>query len=188
MESLRCVRTFRCWLHAALGIILVAAPGGAALAQAMPDEYEVRAAIILNLTKFVLWPPAKSANAHAPFVIGLLGYDQQGAVLEKLLAARAVEGRPVMVRRLARTDRTDDCSLVYVASSEQKHYEELRAQLTKDSVLTVSDDVRFASGGGVVGLPVAGDRIEIQINLAQAQRSGLTISSRLLHLATVVGQ
>lgn len=33
-----------------------------------------------------------------------------------------------------------------------------------------------------------GDHIQIQINLAQARSSGLTISSRLLQLATVVGQ
>jgi hypothetical protein len=154
----------------------------------MPDEYEVRAAIVLNLAKFVTWPQGKAANPHAPFVVGLLGYDQQGAALEKFLGGRSVEGRPVAVRRLTRGDRTDDCFLIYVASPERKHYEDLEAQMAKDGVLTVSDDERFVLNGGVVGLPVAGDHIEIQINLAQAQRSGLTISSRLLHLATVVSQ
>jgi hypothetical protein len=148
----------------------------------MPDEY------VLNLAKFVTWPQAKVANPHSPFVVGLLGYDQQGAALERLLATRTVDGRPVVVRRLTRGDRTDDCFLIYVVPLECKHYEDLQAQMTRDGVLTVSDDERFVLGGGVVGLPVAGDHIEIQINLAQAQRSGLTISSRLLHLATVVGQ
>lgn len=187
MESLRWARTIRLWLRASLLAALIMSVARAADAQAsMPDEFDVRAAIVLNLAKFVSWPQAKAP--HGPFVVGLLGYDEQGSAIERVLQGRTINGRPVAVRRLARGDRTDDCFLIYIASPERKHYEDLEAQMARDAVLTVSDDERFVLSGGVVGLPVAGDHIEIQINLAQAQRSGLTISSKLLHLATVVNQ
>ena len=154
----------------------------------IPNEYDVRAAIILNLARFVTWPPAKTADPRAPFVVGLLGVDEQTAALERALAGRSVDGRKVAVRRLTYGDRSGDCFLVYVAAPELKHYDEAEPELERAGVLTVSDNDRFVFSGGVVGLPVNGDHIEIQINLGHAQASGLTISSRLLQLATVVGR
>jgi len=189
MESIRYGATIRRWLRT--GVVLWAAlalAAGSGAQQAMPDEYQVRAAIVVNLAKFVAWPPSRTANPHAPFVVGLLGFDEQSAALEHALSGRVLSGRPVDVRRISRGDRMDDCFLVYVAASEQKHFDDIAPQLARAGVLTVSDDERFVFNGGVVGLPVEGDHIQIQINLASAQSGGLTISSRLLQLATVVGQ
>lgn len=168
--------------------MMAALAGGARAQEATPDEYQVRAAIILNLAKFVVWPAARSANPHSPFVVGLLGYDQQSAAIERAFAGRVVEGRPAAVRRIGRGDRVTDCFMVYVASAEQRTYEEMAAEMARAGVLTVSDDEHFVFYGGVVGLPLAGDRIQIQISLTRAQSSGLTISSRLLQLATVVSR
>lgn len=154
----------------------------------IPDEYQVRAAIILNLAKFVVWPAHRTADVHAPFVVGLLGYDEQSAAIEKAFTGQTVEGRPVAVRRFGRGERLSDCFLVYVASSQLKSYEAISPELARAGVLTVSDDERFLYNGGIVALPVSGDRVQIQISLAHAQSTGLSISSRLLQLAKVVGR
>jgi YfiR/HmsC-like len=151
-----------------------------------PDEYQVRAAIILNITRFVTWPDTRQSGPRTPFVVCLLGYDQGSATLEKFMAGRSIDGRVVVARRIASTDAMDGCSLVYVTSAERIDFQKHFGRCTALGVLTVSDDSRFVHSGGVVGLPVAGDHVEIQINLLRAQRSRLTISSRLLHLATVV--
>jgi hypothetical protein len=172
----------------AIGCWVLASARGAPAQATIPNEYDVRAAIILNLAKFVVWPSARTADPHAPFVVGLLGYDEQSAALERFLAGRSVDGRQVTVRRIAHGDRVDDCFMVYVAPAERKHYEESEPELTRAGVLTVSDDERFVYNGGIVGLPVTGDHVEIQVNLQHAALSGLTISSRLLQLATVVGR
>lgn len=188
MESLTCGTTIRrLWFGLGLWVMLALAPGTCAQTT-IPDEYQVRAAIILNLAKFVVWPPARAADPHAPFVVGLLGYDEQSAAIEKAFAGRMVDGRPAAVRRISHEDRMNDCFMIYVASTEQRHYEEVAAELARAGVLTVSDDERFVFDGGVVGLPLAGDHIQIEISLAHAQSGGLTISSRLLQLATVVGR
>jgi hypothetical protein len=189
MESLSGVRQIRKWLRFGTGLLAALWLASAACGQAtIPAEYDVRAAIILNLTKFVVWPPAKTADLRAPFVVGLLGYDEQSAALERLLSGHSVDGRPIAIRRIAAGDRMSDCFLIYVAATERKRYEEYEPELTRAGALTISDDDRFVYSGGVVGLPVSKDHIEIQVNLAHAQLSGLTISSRLLQLATVVGR
>jgi hypothetical protein len=153
-----------------------------------PDEYQVRAAIILNITRFVSWPDAKQLGPRAPFIVGLLGYDQGSAALEKFLAGHSIDGHPVLVRRIPSADGIDGCSLVYVTSAERNHLQDFLSRDAATGVLTISDDPLFVHAGGVVGLPVTGDHVEIQINLLRAQRSGLVISSRLLHLATLVRQ
>jgi hypothetical protein len=51
-------------------------------------------------------------------------------------------------------------------------------------VLTISDMEGFAEQGGVIGLMMIHTRIRFAINPAVAQSAGITISSRLLNLAT----
>jgi len=156
------------------------------LAQAaIPDEFQVRAAIVVNLVRFVTWSPPKG-NSHSPLVVGLLGYDQQSAALETYLSTHSIDGRQFQIRKVGHGDKTDDFQIVYVASSEQRHFEEIAEALARSGALTISDDRAFAMTGGIVGLPVVGDRIEIQINLLRAQQSSLVISSRLLGLARVI--
>lgn len=137
------------------------------------------------MVRFVTWPPAR-ANAHTPIIGGLLGYDQQSAALESYLNAHSIDGRPFQVRKLGHSDRADDCQVLYVSPTERHRFEEVSGSLSDGGVLTISDDQTFAIVGGIVSLPVVGDRIEIQINLTQAQRSGLIIISRLLGLAKVI--
>lgn len=180
------MRAKRLWPGIAGLIVLSAVSSLRCPAQApLPDEFQVRAAIIANLVRFVTWPSART-NPHAPIVVGLLGYDQQSAALEKYLNAHSSDGKPFQIRKLGHSDPSDDCQVVYVSPAERWRFEEISDSLSANGVLTISDDQTFAIAGGIVGLPVVGDRIEIQINLIQAQRGGLVISSRLLGLAKVI--
>ncbi len=69
------------------------------------DEYEIKAAMLLNLTKFVQWPAAKLGDASGPFVIGVLGRDPFGRDLDQQVAGKTVNGHPVVVQRLNVTAR-----------------------------------------------------------------------------------
>ncbi|MBS1802421.1 MAG: YfiR family protein [Acidobacteria bacterium] len=152
----------------------------------VPDETQVRSAIVANLVRFVAWTSAAKGNPHTILTVGLLGYDQQSAALESYLSSHSIDGKQFQVKKIGHADRAEDCQIVYVTPSEQRRFEEISDSLVRSGVLTVSDDRAFALSGGIVGLPVVGDHIEIQINLLRAQQSGLVISSRLLGLARIV--
>ena len=51
------------------------------------------------------------------------------------------------------------------------------------NVLTVGDGAEFLSRGAAVTFVREGDRVRFDVNLTEAQRAGLTISSRLLRVA-----
>ncbi|WP_109486688.1 YfiR family protein [Occallatibacter savannae] len=151
----------------------------------MPDELQVRAAIVVNLVRFITFKSNRD-EMHGPLHICLLGYDQQSSALENYLSAHSVDGRPFQVRRVSSSERFDECQVLYMSSTERHHFDGLYASLIEAGVLTISDDPAFATSGGIIGLPVIGDRIEIQINLACAEQSGIAISSRLLGVAKVI--
>jgi hypothetical protein len=55
-------------------------------------------------------------------------------------------------------------------------------------VLTVGDTAGFAERGVLINLQRQDSRLGFEINLAQARRSGLRFSSKLLKLGRIVGE
>ena len=51
----------------------------------------------------------------------------------------------------------------------------------------VGESDKFAALGGIVGLVIRDDRIQVEVNLDAARQTELKISSKLLAVATVIG-
>jgi hypothetical protein len=148
-------------------------------------EYEIKAAMLYNFAKFVEWPPAARTDAQAPIVVGVLGQDPFGAVLDDTMRDKSVYGRSILVRRFRTLADLDPCHVLFISRSERKRVPEILRSLQKSSVLTVSDAERFAGLGGIIGFTLRGNRIRFEINNDAARRAGLKISSKLLRLAKV---
>jgi hypothetical protein len=172
-------------LGSTLALFLVSAMGSTATSQAGPaDESEIRALMIFNLTKFVDWPATRFEGAHSPFVVCVSGDDVVESQLERLLAGKQVQGRPVIVHRERVEPRAAECEILFLASPRGPHLAESIRQLSKSSVLTVTDQ-HLGHEGIVVGLPFEDHRIKIEIDAQAATQSRLDVSSRLLGLAEV---
>ena len=152
---------------------------------ATADEYEIRAAMLYNLTKFIDWPAWKNNQVHPAFQFCMLGSDPLGANLEILLQGKVVNGQPVILRHLGPSDNLDDCHILYVGAGERKRVASAAAELAKHAVLTVSERPNSDNAQQIIGLPTSEEHVHIDVNLGAAQRSGLKISSKLLQLATV---
>lgn len=149
------------------------------------DEYEIRAAMLINLTKFISWPAWKMDSAHPQFVICILGSDSIGPIADRYAQNQTVAGKPLQVRHISSVEAAASCNLLYVGVGEQKHINPVANELAKKGVLTVSESSNEAIPNQVIGLPTLKEHVHIDINLRAAQRTGLTISSKLLRLATV---
>jgi hypothetical protein len=156
-------------------------------ALANPTAPEVEAALIFNLTKFVDWPATAFASPGAPFVVAVIGQDDVSDVLVLTLSRKSVDGRPLLVRRVRGSDAVGPCQMLYVAASERRHADAIIAAFRGSGTLTVSGIERFAERGGDVALVLANERVQIVVNLARTQESHLSVSSRLLAVARVVG-
>lgn len=167
-------------------LLLWTAAGAPGIEPRPAGEYEVKAAMLFNFSKFVEWPAAK-LDRSPRFVVGVLGQDPMGQDLDRVLRDKSVAGKPVVVRRFERAEGTEACHILFVSAAESKKLPEIAASLEKGAVLTVGDSERFARSGGAVGFVIQDNRVRFEVNLSAAKRAGLTVSSKLLRLATVVG-
>lgn len=175
------------WIAPLAAAWLLLGAGPAALRAQAPPEYQVKAVFLLNFAQFVEWPPEAYAGADAPLVIGVLGADPFGDTLEETVRGERAHGHPLVVQRFRRAQDVRECHILFIAPSENGRLEPALAALPARHVLTVGDGDDFAPRGGTIGFRTAQNKIRLRINLAAAKAADLTISSKLLRAAELVG-
>jgi hypothetical protein len=120
-------------------------------------------------------------------VIGILGPDPFGALLDDTVAGKTVGGRPIRVRRLAAVDEAVECHLIFVSSAERRLDDVIEA-LGATPTLTVGESEAFIESGGMIGFVIEHEGVRIDINLDAARRAGLEVSSQLLRVARTIRQ
>jgi hypothetical protein len=154
-----------------------------------PVEYQVKAAFLLNFTKFIDWPAASFANPDSPITICILGKDPFGPVLDEIVQGETVNARKVTVQRISQPPITQragpqTCQVVFVGEPD-KEISKTLSSLGR-GVLTVGQGDRFLRDGGMVALVVDNRRVRFDINQTAATGAGLGVSARLLNVARAV--
>ena len=148
-----------------------------------PLEYQVKAAFLLNFTKFIDWPPSLAGGTAASFDICILGDDPFGTILHQMLEGETRQGLKLEVQRVRRPVPAS-CRILFVGKTE-KDLDVLLSGLGP-GVLTVGDETRFPRAGGMIGFVVENHRVRFDISQAVAARAGFMISSKLLNVARSV--
>jgi hypothetical protein len=148
------------------------------------DEYDVKAAFLLNLARFVEWPPSIEALPDR-FTICIYGDDPFGPVLDRSIDGQTIRGREVRLRRLDSAESATLCRIAFVRAEEVRKSEELIAAVRGAHVLVVGERTELLEMGGVVQLVTRDRRVRIVINKEAADKAGLEISSKLMALADV---
>lgn len=169
---------------AVLTLVLLAMPVPAARAQDAYREYDVKAAFLYNFVKFVEWPAAAFRDDRSPIEICVYGTDPFGQSLDGVVKGESVGGRGLVIRRPASPAALEGCHVLFVAPSERERTAEVLAAVAGRPVLTVADSDGFLRAGGMINFVLDEGRVRFRINEAPAERAHLTISSKLLRLAT----
>jgi hypothetical protein len=171
----------------AMAMVLAFSAGtGLQAQQAKPSEYQVKAAYLYNFGRFVKWPAGLAAGKGDSFPVCVLGRDPFGPILDTTLAGEALEGKPVVIRRILKPQDAPDCRILFVSLTEENHLKEILAAIDQAGVLTVSDIPGFSRRGGIIQFVAEGDRVRFEINLASAESAKLVMSSELLKVAATV--
>ena len=163
--------------------VLLSANGRAAADSALP-EYQVKAAIVYKVAKFVYWPEYSFPSGSSPVVMCIAGKDPFGQFIDDL-NGRAIHGRPMIVRRVELSDEAvRRCHIVFLGESTEENG--VLQAIAQRPVLTIGDSKDFAESGGILGLTISNNRVVFEINLEVARAAELNISASLLQLATIV--
>jgi hypothetical protein len=152
------------------------------------SEYLVKAGFIYNFAQLVQWPSTAFSQADSPIIIGILGTDPFGEIIDRVVQNKKLDGRSLVVKRLKRGASFKDCSILFVSSSETAHLEEVLQATKGMPILTIGEMPGFATRGGIINLTLEGNRVRFEVNIEAAKQANLNISSRLLALARIVPQ
>jgi len=155
------------------------------------SEYLIKAGFIYNFAKFVEWPSAAFSQADSPIMIGVLGTDPFGNVLDRLVEDKKIGPRGFVVKRYKwGKDLKDlkECKILFVSASEKGHIDEIVQAVKGLPILTVGETPGFAERGGMIRFTLEDNRVRFEINVDAAHQADLNISSRLLTLAKIIPQ
>ncbi len=153
---------------------------------AVSVEYRIKAAYLYNFTRFVEWPArAHNTADNGKIAICLLGRDPFGPALDSI-AGKAVRDSKLTVRRHKSVGELSKCHVVFISKSKQAELAQILKQLRDRPVLTVGEAKNFNKLGGVIRFTRVKNKVHFNIDPDAAERAQLTVSSKLLNLATIV--
>uniref|UniRef100_Q028L6 Putative transmembrane protein n=1 Tax=Solibacter usitatus (strain Ellin6076) TaxID=234267 RepID=Q028L6_SOLUE len=154
--------------------------------RAPASEYQVKAAFLLNFTKFIEWPPRAFDDAKAPIAICLFGDDPFDGALNQLVEGEVVNGRKLVVQKIRHAPAAKTCQVVFVNKAEKEPSKILGG--LGPGVLTVGEGEGFLRDGGMIAFVLENHRVRFDINQGAASNAELSLSSRLLSVAKTVAK
>lgn len=145
------------------------------------NEYEVKAAFILNFARFVEWPGDAFGDGGS-LVVGIVGDDPFRGALDQL-SGNTVGGRRLVIKRLRSTDNLRACQILFISPSERNRLSKIMEGVRGASVLTIGEAPQFNSVGGVIRFIVQDNKVRFEINTTAAVQARLRISSKLQALS-----
>lgn len=165
-----------------LASALAAGSCASAYAQA-PTEYEVKAAFIHNIAKFVEWPLPSPADGKLRLCI--LGKDLSGGAFDTL-QGKAVGNKIWQVSHVNADANLRKCAVLFIGASESGDLGRILEAIKDSAVLTVGDTRGYAEQDVMVNFYLEQNRVRFEINAGAARRAGLKIGSQLLRLGRLV--
>lgn len=148
-------------------------------------EYEVKAAFIYNIAKFVEWPERAAPDAKNAFGLCIIGADPFGKSIQQI-EGKIVKGKRLEIRRVSSVRELGECSVLFVSRSEKEHLAGITEAAAGLSVLTIGDTEGYAPGGVMVNFCLEQRKVRFEIDLDRTKRSRLLVSAQLLKLARAV--
>ena len=177
------------WLTATLlllGLTVIAPPTAVPGERVLP-EYHLQAAYIVNFIRFTTWPESVFTDKDKDIVLGILGEDRFGSVLD-IIDGENIKNRRLQVLRLGSGGDPHGCHILYISDSEHRHLRQILASLKGTSTMTVSDMDNFAEEGGMIQIKKIDNKVKIFINIAATREAGLQLRANLLSIATLINQ
>ena len=165
--------------------LCVCTAGGRAPASS-PSEYEIKAAFLYNFANYIEWPTHVPADSGGTFVIGVYGDDPFQNTLDRAVSDKTINGRKIEIKHFRSSRDLKPCHILFISASEKGRTDRILNAVKDWHTLTVGETDGFARNGGIIGFFLEDKRVRFEINVKDARKAGLKVSSKLMKLARVV--
>ena len=146
-------------------------------------EYQLKAAFLYNFAVFTEWP----AEVGASLNLCILGPDPFGDEINGL-AGKAVGNRTLEIQRKNSGESLRACQMVYISAPAFRNLTKVLEEVRDRPILTIADSAGASRQGVALNMAVNQNRITFEASQVAARANRLTLSSKLLRLATEVYQ
>ncbi len=151
---------------------------------AAPTEYEVKAAFIHNVVKFVDWP-ITPATSEGMLRFCVFGQEMFGRANDALRDKPIGNMTWLVVAANGKSDLRE-CRVLFVSGAESGNLKRILDSVKGSPVLTIGDTEGYGELGIIVNFYLEDGKVRFEINPEAAKRAGLKMSSQLLKLARIV--
>ena len=171
-------------LSALLGALVasIVSPSHVAQQQRVAPVHDVKAAFLYNFTRFVTWPAGIPPGSE-PFRLCVVADRETTEAIGRTMIGETVNNRPAETRVPRTAEEIQLCQLLFVDEDGEARSKPLLEAARRLPVLIVGDGEEFPQRGGAIGFVVENGKLRFDIHARNAERGGLTISSRLLNVA-----
>lgn len=154
---------------------------------AATTEAELRAAVIVGIMRFTSWENKIFESENQEVQVCLVGQPFSESYLMPISGMQNVKGKPVVVTEKNHDDVSGCQVLVIGKELNRKHFSNLVVSADNASILSVCDGCR-ADGTfeTIINLTLRKQRVNFEVNLAKAKRTGIVLDVQLLELASDV--
>jgi hypothetical protein len=157
-------------------------------------EYELKGAYLYKFTQYIDWP---KSDRDESFVIGVLGKDPFGDILDQIARERKIKGKPVIIRRFDSADDYKPCHILFIAAegtnggkneSPLERLEAVKKKIKGAPPLLVGDSEGLAEKGAVFNFYPEGKGYRFEVNHEAAKRADLKLDVRLIKMGKIVSE
>jgi hypothetical protein len=182
----RSISRGRCGTALILACLALCACPAMSGAQDDTPERAVKATYLYKFAPFVDWPDPTAEFPAGEFRICVVGGQTFGDMLDRAVQGHTVAGRPIAIHRFPTISGNPGCSVMFVSGPDAQSVAQTLAVVRGSPVLTVTDGAQQPDDSGIINFVNEDSRVRFEINAQAAAANRLTISSKLLSLATRV--
>lgn len=150
------------------------------------EEYNAKAAFIVNFAKFSQWPQEAFPSPGAPLTLCVVRKASIKPFFD-IIEGKTISGRPLDVRYLEEKEDVEGCHILFVSGEVSRSaVTELVAHVKGKAVLTIGEMKNFANDGGGINFIRKNKKLCFEINREAAKQQEVKLSSHLLKLAILV--
>lgn len=154
-------------------------------------QYKIKIAFIYNFLKFVDWPGDKSPKRTNSATVCITG-DRQFSNFFRELQGTHKQDLAITINDTVSPKDIPSCNVLYIGHNAEENAASLLAYTKGHPVLSISEAKDFADNGGIIEIMRVGknvglfskDKINLRINLREAEADNLNIDARLLQIAS----
>lgn len=145
------------------------------------QDEKLKAIFVYNFTKYINWPTVEGS-----FIITVLGSSSIITELKSISTKKMVGNSIIEIKNTANVTEVSRCQILYITAAKTSSLSQLLNLAAANNILIITEKPDACeSGSGINFINTAG-KVGFEISRKNLEKSGLSVSTDLLRLGTVV--